>query len=65
MLLGEIWGSRVLSQPDPIEFNDSPTHRSSPGSSVGEHPTAGEVPSQPRPEETTGMSDQRGEGQEG
>lgn len=65
MLPGEIWGSRTLSQPNPIEFHDSPAHQSSGGSGVGKHPTAGDIPSHPRPEETTGMSDQRGEGWEG
>lgn len=62
MFPGEMWGSRMLSQPDPIEFNHSPAHRSSASSGVGKHPAAGEVPSQPRPEETTGTSGQAGEG---
>lgn len=55
----------MLSQPHPLEFNVSSTHGSSLGSGVGEHRTAREVPSQLRPEETTGISDQRGEGEEG
>lgn len=55
----------MLSQPPPLEFDVSSRHGSSLGSGVGEHPTAGEVPSQLQPEETTGISDQRGEGEEG
>lgn len=48
MLLGETWGSRILSQPKPIEFNDSLAPKSSlGGSGVGEHPTAREIPSRP------------------
>jgi len=35
------WVSRMLS--------DSPAHSSSPGRGVGEHPTAGDVPSRPQP----------------
>lgn len=48
MLLGETWGSRILSQPKPIEFNDSLAPKSSlGGGGVGEHPTAREIPSRP------------------